>query len=747
MSDKIKILFCPSDRQGVGHFRTIWPAQQIARKHSDEFEVSIEYEIDVNNIEYLSKFDIIHFHRALGPYEKSKELFAELKRRGVTAIMDIDDYWTPPSNHHIYQAVKADALDDKIVENIKNVEMVTTTTELFADEIEPYNSNVHVMPNALRVEDQMWKSEAVENKSGKVRIAWIGGSSHKYDLMKIQPSMSMLNSDVSLKDKYQIVLCGFDVRGTMTEIKPNGEKFVRPINKEESVWLDFEKIFTSNYSLIKSDPEYVKFLNKIKSEDFDGQYDKNYVRRWTLPLTQYGKHYDYCDICLAPIAKTYQHRTKNGQIIMKENTFNKVKCIVGDSLISTDKGIKHIEDIVNQRQEMDIVLNFPTEIEHENVAEMVVKKTKKPIVNHFKYENVETIKITTKKGYTIEGTPHHRIMVDGEWVELSQFEIGNVIELSPVNITQSEYQFMSYPMLLTKNMTDEKIQKASDNMLPKIKVNEDWGRFIGYMLGDGNYTKTSIKVTCDERHTKVVNDVKSLMTSMGLNPLIYKKKVDKRCSTSKAKEGFGVDVACTCVTFIKMARKYGLCGPSGKSFRIPKIILESPKSVIREFLRGLFESDGTVGETRGARPHSNAFVPMEWKDEIVSVEHGKNTVYDIEVDEIHAYNANGIINHNSELKIIESGVKKKVLVAQNYGIYGKLIKHGENGILIDDDNKGWYKEMKRLINEPDYRNMLADNLHKYVMERYTMEKIAKDRVEFYKEVVKKKKEAVAKISS
>jgi hypothetical protein len=43
--------------------------------------------------------------------------------------------------------------------------------------------------------------------------------------------------------------------------------------------------------------------------------------------------------------------------------------------------------------------------------------------------------------------------------------------------------------------------------------------------------------------------------------------------------------------------------------------------------------------------------------------------------------------------------------------------------------------------------MLADNLHKYVMERYTMEKIAKDRVEFYKEVVKKKKEAVAKISS
>src|SRR5574343_1460882 len=66
MKEKIKILFCPSDRQGVGHFRTIWPAQQIARKHSDEFEVSIEYEVDTNNIEYFSKFDIIHFHRSFG---------------------------------------------------------------------------------------------------------------------------------------------------------------------------------------------------------------------------------------------------------------------------------------------------------------------------------------------------------------------------------------------------------------------------------------------------------------------------------------------------------------------------------------------------------------------------------------------------------------------------------------------------------------------------------------------------------
>ena len=32
----------------------------------------------------------------------------------------------------------------------------------------------------------------------------------------------------------------------------------------------------------------------------------------------------------------------------------------------------------------------------------------------------------------------------------------------------------------------------------------------------------------------------------------------------------------------------------GKVFEVPHFILKSPKSVIREFLRGLFEADGTV---------------------------------------------------------------------------------------------------------------------------------------------------------
>jgi hypothetical protein len=120
-------------------------------------------------------------------------------------------------------------------------------------------------------------------------------------------------------------MCGFDTRGTITEIRPDGSKNTRHIQPHETIWMKFEEIFTANYKETSKDPEYFKWLSKIKREDYPNQYTKNYVRRWTLPLTQYGKHYDYCDVCLAPIDGIDRYRTEKGQVINRVNYFNEVK--------------------------------------------------------------------------------------------------------------------------------------------------------------------------------------------------------------------------------------------------------------------------------------------------------------------------------------------------------------------------------------------------------------------------------------
>lgn len=171
---KIKILFAPSDGAGVGHFRSIWPAQQMEKDFSDEIYVEINSDF-VSDPNYYKQFDIVHFHRQLGPYEGMQALVTELKKSGVIVIMDIDDYWIPPKTHPLYIAAIKDKLPEKITSAFKLVDYVTTTTDIYAEHIKKYNHNVHVIPNAIDLNHRMWKNVDTK-KTDKLRFSWIGGS-------------------------------------------------------------------------------------------------------------------------------------------------------------------------------------------------------------------------------------------------------------------------------------------------------------------------------------------------------------------------------------------------------------------------------------------------------------------------------------------------------------------------------------------------------------------------------------------
>jgi len=360
---KIRVLMCPSDGQGVGHFRSIWPAQAIQKFHSEDFEVEVNPNPNVDNLEYFKRFDIVHFHRHLGPKEKEDETFRGLKGLGISVIMDIDDYWEPFYAHPLYQIIKQEGLAQKISTTIPKVDYVTTTTSVFADEIKKLNHNVQVIPNAVDPNAKMWRhNETRLEGDERCRIAWIGGSSHLDDLMLMNNSMGKLYNNKELSDKFQMILCGFDTRGTITEIDKLGRQKTRPILPHETVWNKFEHIFTggltpsadNSYSGLLDDPDYVKWLRKIEKKEDHNVLEKKYMRRWTLPLTQYAKHYDYCDVCLAPLNHIDEIITPKGQVIKNENVFNKVKSelkiiesgMKKKTLIAQDFGIysKLIED-------------------------------------------------------------------------------------------------------------------------------------------------------------------------------------------------------------------------------------------------------------------------------------------------------------------------------------------------------------------------------------------------------------------
>lgn len=303
---KLKVLVVPSDRTGVSYFRSTNPHIALETNYPEEFHIDVDYEPQLNNDEWLKQYDIIHYHRTLGPYEQMEELLKKFDSLGIVSIMDLDDYWAPGTHHPAYHIIKNNEIDKKIINNLRIARNVTTTTSLFADEIAKLNKNVYVLPNAINPKEKQFTPNL--EKSDRVRIGWLGGSSHLKDLELLNGVVGRLRSD-GLLDKVQFVLCGFDTRGTHTIIDHvTKEQKTRPITPMESVWYKYEQIFTDNYKTVS--PEYKDFLMKFTQEEYPNVANEPYRRVWTKPISTYASNYNLFDISLAPL---------------EENIFNKVK--------------------------------------------------------------------------------------------------------------------------------------------------------------------------------------------------------------------------------------------------------------------------------------------------------------------------------------------------------------------------------------------------------------------------------------
>ena len=315
---KIKVLVIPSDRTGVGKFRSIDPHIFLQKLYGEDFHVDIVFDLDFNDINFWKSYQIVHFHRSISQdMDMSIRFIPILKSLGIKTVCDIDDYWLPTKEHPLHQLIVQNKINEKIVGNLKLADYVTTTTEIFADEIRKINKNVVVLPNAIDPNEPQFKE--VTPESDRLRVGWLGGSSHLHDLMLLDGMVAKLSEH---KDKLQYVLCGFDTRGTMTEINPQtGEQKQRPIKPHETVWYEYEKIFTDNYKIVT--PEYKKYLEKFAQSSFENEQLESYLRVWTKPVTSYAKNYAKFDISLAPIKHHIFNQVKSQLKVIEAGFYKK----------------------------------------------------------------------------------------------------------------------------------------------------------------------------------------------------------------------------------------------------------------------------------------------------------------------------------------------------------------------------------------------------------------------------------------
>jgi glycosyltransferase involved in cell wall biosynthesis len=118
-----------------------------------------------------------------------------------------------------------------------------------------------------------------------------------------------------------------------------GQQTQRPIKPQESVWYQYEKIFTDNYSTISED--YKKHLLSFTKDEYPNIANEAYRRVWTKQVSTYASNYNLFDISLAPLTDNMFNKVKS-QLKVIESGFHK------KALIAQNFGPYQI-DLVNAR--------------------------------------------------------------------------------------------------------------------------------------------------------------------------------------------------------------------------------------------------------------------------------------------------------------------------------------------------------------------------------------------------------------
>lgn len=304
----VNVLALNSDNNGgVGYFRCITPHLNI---NDSDVRVDIrmfnDHTLPLFFEQFISRYNIIWYNKFPLDDNKLQHFYNLCHKYNIKIVFDIDDYFILSNDNPNYKSWKNNNLYDKTINHIKKADVVTTTTEIFAEELRKINPNVVVLANAINIKEHQWTSNKIQ--SDKNRFLWGGGVTHKADLFLMKEDIKKIDKDF-LKSS-QLYMCGFDLG--IRDIKTGN---VRKDEYQRSPWNHFEHVFTNDNKYI--DMDYYSYLKSSSNFDNDNLFgynetfiDRFYQRRHTKPVTLYGTMYNEGDVALAPI---------------KNNTFNKYK--------------------------------------------------------------------------------------------------------------------------------------------------------------------------------------------------------------------------------------------------------------------------------------------------------------------------------------------------------------------------------------------------------------------------------------
>lgn len=258
------------------------------------------------------------------------------------------------------------------------------------------------------------------------------------------------------------------------------------------------------------------------------------------------------------------------------------KCVAEDTIIITEDGMKEIGSLCGyDKDEKEFLFNTKVANGLNGISE-----THTLFINGKK----ETKKIKTSSGYELEGTLNHPVMImnkdgDFEWKELSEVKNGDFIALSRGQFLFGKNTELKFNMETWYN----NLHKNTNNLvIPKTpnQLNKDIARYFGYLIGDGCLTRDNVVLFTNED-----KDLLDDFINITNNYFDMEVKVRNRKNNT-------LDLVIHGKAFREYLNQLGLKQVDAFSKEIPQCIMDAPKEMVSEFLKGLFDTDGTISKHR-----------------------------------------------------------------------------------------------------------------------------------------------------
>jgi ribonucleoside-diphosphate reductase alpha chain len=320
-----------------------------------------------------------------------------------------------------------------------------------------------------------------------------------------------------------------------------------------------------NKSMIINNPKIIKFLDNITIRT-KNTYD-------VIKETGSVSSLDYLPNGVKNVLKIsqeipYEQHIKIQAAWQKHIDSAISKCVTGDTLILTDKGIVPILSFYKQ-EDVKTFKSLKVDIETINGVEQT---------NSFYYGGVDnTINIQLRDGRKIEGTPNHKLIVangtDIVWKELK-------------DITEKDFVAIKLGTnLWSENNVCINFEQGFYGYQKRIEIpthmNVDLAVLIGIYMADGYIAQSNYTITITKNDFNILNKCKR----------IFKEQFNLDAKIKQ--DGHGTNcIAVSSKSLVELLNYLGCSGLSGDK-EIPWSIMQSSIECIKSFIGGVW-LDGYV---------------------------------------------------------------------------------------------------------------------------------------------------------